>query len=86
MSWSLFNSGLALVMALSAVYSIAKMNGTTRHCIRAGILLVLVASVGQALGGFTGKWDHWLDTLLYSGVLLLLVFNRRYRREITPKG
>jgi NhaP-type Na+/H+ or K+/H+ antiporter len=85
MSWSLFNSGLALVMALSAVYSIAKMNGTTRHCIRVGILLILIASVGQAVGWAAGQWDHWLDTLLYSGVLFLLIFNRRYRRTSASK-
>jgi len=80
MTWAAFNSALALIIFLAAIWSVAKMNGTTRHCIRAGILLILVASLGQALGAAIGNWDHWLDTLLYTGIFILLVFNSRYRR------
>lgn len=81
MSWPAFNSVLAVVMALAAVWSIARMNGTTRHCIRIGILLILVGAAGQALGFAVGQWDHWLDTVLYTGVFVILVFNTRYKRQ-----
>lgn len=80
MTWAGFNAALAFAMALAAVWSIARMNGTTRHCIRAAILIILVASLGQALGIALKQWEHWLDTLLYAGVMLLLLFNCRYRR------
>ena len=80
MTWPTFNTALTVVIFFSAIWSIAKMNGTTRHCIRLGILLILVASLGQALGAALTEWEPYLDTLLYCGVLILLLFNRRYRR------
>lgn len=80
MTWSLFNTGLAGVIFLAAIWSVSKMNGTTCHAVRIAILLILVSAGGQVLGVATGAWDHYLDTLLYSGVLLFLIFNRRYQR------
>ena len=81
MSWAAVTNGLWVLAALTAVWSIARMNGTTRHCIRVAIVLIFVGCFGQALGGFTSQWDFWLDNILQAGLVLLLIFNVRFRRR-----
>ena len=80
MNWESFNTLYALAVVFAAAACIARMNGTTPHGVRLGIVLIFAAGFGQFLGPLMQQWGHWLDTLLYTGVIVLLVFNRRYRR------
>lgn len=77
---ALFNTALAFVVSLAAVWSVSRMNGTTPHVIRAGIVLILVGCMGQVAGVLMREWDHWVDTIFYFGVLVLLLGNRRYKK------
>ena len=71
------NSWIAGVICLVAIGSIRCMNGVTPHAVRAGIVMIMAGAGGQALGFLAGAWDHYLDTLLYGGLLTLLLANRR---------
>jgi hypothetical protein len=71
------NSWMAGAIALVSLGSIACMNGTTCHAVRLAILALLIGGAGQALGFAFSDWDHYLDTILYAGILALLVSNRR---------
>jgi uncharacterized membrane protein YwzB len=78
------NSLIALAIAFVALGSIKCMNGITPHSLRAAMVMVFVGAGGQALGFAAGAWDHYLDTLLYGGILALLIGNRRAPVWIPP--
>lgn len=71
------NALIASIICLVAIGLITSMNGITPHSIRVAIVLIMVGAGGQAIGFASGAWDHYLDTLLYGGILSLLIANRR---------
>jgi hypothetical protein len=71
------NSWLAGVIALVALGGVARMTARTNCAVRWAVLLLMVSAGGQWLGFATGVWDHYLDTMLYGGILALLLANQR---------
>jgi hypothetical protein len=72
-----FNVLMAGVIALVAIGSIGAMNGATSNAVRMAVLMIMVGAGGQVIGWAATQWDNYLDTILYGGVLTLLVSTRR---------
>lgn len=77
MATATLNAWLAAAVALLAIGTINRMNGTTNWSVRFAVLLILAAMLGQSLGFAAGQWDHYCDTLLYAGVAGFLLSCRR---------
>ncbi len=73
----LINCGLSAIAALLAIAALEKMQRGSNCAIRWAVLLMLMASIGQALGPVLRTWDHYVDTLLYGGMIAFLLANHR---------
>lgn len=72
-----FNSFVAFVIALVAAASVKAMNGKTSHAVRCAIVVLFVGALAQSVGFWVKQWDHYCDTILYVGILALLIANLR---------
>lgn len=72
-----FNAGLAIAVALVMVGTLNKMNGVTDNPIRASVVLIFIGLLAQGLGIGMKQWDHYADTMLYSGIACLAISSRR---------
>src|SRR5690349_1265439 len=71
------NAVLAGVVFCLAIGTANRMNGKTSWSIRVALLVILIGMLGQSIGYFAGKWDHYCDTLLYAGIGAFLLACRR---------
>ena len=76
------NTVLAIVLTALAFSSLNKMGMTTDCAVRFAVALIFIGALGQAGGELFGKWDRYVDTLLYGGMIALLLANHRR----TPTG
>ena len=76
------NTVLAIVLTALAFSSLNKMCMTTDCAVRFAVALIFIGALGQAGGELFGKWDRYVDTLLYGGMIALLLANHRR----TPTG
>jgi hypothetical protein len=76
------NTALAVLLAVIAFSSLNKMSLSTDCTVRFAIALIFIGALGQAGGELLGKWDRYVDTLLYGGLIALLLANHRR----TPTG
>ena len=72
------NAALAIAVALIMVGTLNKMSGVTDNPIRTSVLLIFVGLLAQGLGVGMRQWDHYADTILYSGIASLTIASRRY--------
>lgn len=72
-----FNCVLAAIAAVLVGSCLNKMSRASSCAVRWSLLLVLVACVGQAIGPAVKTWDHYVDTLMYGGIVAFLLANNR---------
>ncbi len=71
------NACLAGLVALLAIGTFNKMNGTTNNAVRCAVLLLFGGFLGQAFGFWTHKWDFYLDTMVFGAAGAYLLACRR---------
>lgn len=83
MTLNAFNSVFAFVIFLVGACSVARMDASTVNSVRVAIIMVMIGGLGQAMGFASDGWAPWLDTILYGGILTLLLANRRSPQLVT---
>lgn len=85
-----FNACLALVVALLIIGTLNHMQaGKTPMAVMFSMVLIFAGMVGQGAGVLIGQlaallnvrvhgWDHFVDTLLYGGLLAFVLACRRF--------
>lgn len=86
----IFNAVLALVVAGVLISTINNMqDGKTPPAVMLSMVLIFAGMLGQGVGVLSGKfgeafgldffsWDHFVDTLLYGGLLAFVLACRRF--------
>lgn len=72
-----FNTSLLAGAAVLLALSFNHMTKSTSHAVRFAMLLLFIGVIGQAIGLWLPTWDSWTDTLIFGGVVALLLANTR---------
>lgn len=71
------NATLAIIAALVTIGTLNRMNGITDNAIRISVLMIFIGLLAQGLGIAMRQWDHYADTIVYSGIAALAISSRR---------
>lgn len=72
------NAVLAGAVALLMVSTLNQMGPRTPRAVMLAMVLIFVGMVGQCIGALGGRWDHFVDTVLYGGLAAFVVACRRF--------